>query len=113
MQHVNLRQFQQSTFPSVLVLSLCPICRKCMWQATNSALYLVDETQSVYREEQYLKDGAWLWEAGRGGLRGHAGCHGLSRALRLRQRWQWQWLGECLEDGAWLGQATCTATGQR
>ncbi len=54
----------------------------------------------------HLEDGAWLWEAGGGALRGHSGCHGLCGALRLRQGRQWQRLGQCLEDWARLGQAT-------
>ena len=57
--------------------------------------------------EYYLQDSAWLREAGEGALRGHAGCHGLSGALRLRQRRQWQRLGQCLENRAWLGKTTC------
>ena len=74
-------------------------------RAISTAFHLADGAQSW--AEHYLKDGAWLWEAGRSGLRGHAGCHGLSGALGLRQRWQRQWLRQCLEDGARLGEATC------
>ncbi len=55
----------------------------------------------------HLEAGAWLREAGRGSLRGHAGAHCLGGPLWLGQRRKGQRLGQSLEDGAWLGEATC------
>ena len=55
----------------------------------------------------HLEAGARLWEASGGGLRGHAGAHRLSGHFWHRQGRQRRRLGKSLEDGAWLGEATC------
>lgn len=57
--------------------------------------------------ETHLEAGARLREASGGGLWGHAGSHGLSRHLRHWQGRQRGRLGEGLEDGARLREATC------